>query len=58
MLHEVGVSFDLYYDAWKHKIKIYYNWLYETENHRAGWPAVVKSKYHCTLDERFEFSGG
>ena len=22
MLHQVGVSFDLYYDAWKHKIKI------------------------------------
>ena len=21
MLHQVGVSFDLYYDAWKHKIK-------------------------------------
>ena len=24
MLHQVGVSFDLYYDARKHKIKIYY----------------------------------
>ena len=23
MLHQVGVSFDLYYDARKHKIKIY-----------------------------------
>jgi len=22
VLHQVGVSFDLYYDAWKHKIKI------------------------------------
>ena len=21
-MHQVGVSFDLYYDAWKHKIKI------------------------------------
>jgi len=21
VLHQVGVSFDLYYDAWKHKIK-------------------------------------
>ena len=25
MLHQVGVSFDLYYDARKHKIKIYRN---------------------------------
>ena len=24
MLHQVGVSFDLYYDARKHKIKILY----------------------------------
>jgi hypothetical protein len=22
VLHQAGVSFDLYYDAWKHKIKI------------------------------------
>ena len=27
VLHQVGVSFDLYYDAQKHKIKIYI-WLY------------------------------
>jgi hypothetical protein len=25
VLHQVGVSFDLYYDARKHKIKIYRN---------------------------------
>jgi hypothetical protein len=25
VLHQVGVSFDLYYDARKHKIKIYLN---------------------------------
>jgi hypothetical protein len=29
-LHQVGVSFDLYYDARKHRIKIYF--LYHTHN--------------------------
>ena len=27
MLHQVGVSFDLYYDARKHKIKMYFHLL-------------------------------
>ena len=29
MLHQVGVSFDLYYDARKHKIKIHFRYLYD-----------------------------
>ena len=42
MLHQVGVSFDLYYDARKHKIKM--NWQIQTVNLVTKCVALMKVK--------------
>ena len=49
MLHQVGVSFDLYYDARKHKIKI----LDGIKIRRLGWTGHVTSIEEETIANRF-----
>ena len=56
MLHQVGVSFDLYYDARKHKIKILvlqgiiytvgysYVWVFECVRNVGGFFAYVSER--------------
>ena len=46
MLHQVGVSFDLYYDARKHKIKtiLVFNNVLQHVTHRYGYESVIEVK--------------
>ena len=49
MLHQVGVSFDLYYDARKHKIKIYFRIILKGTNYCTNFlrSHLLSSVTHC-----------
>ena len=57
VLHQVGVSFDLYYDARKHKIKIYSPYIcFNKDNQKFLWQQVNGSRPFLPLPPRIILS--